>query len=272
MYNLCVRNKHAYESGFSSIAATAALSAVVLLSVLAWQTNAILSAKNKALHVVSEYSPSVIAATVAGPAEAAQTESAAADPYDLSQIGTKAFGELIGTYVSLKQSGAYTPAAGERAAESVASSFDARVSYAPFLESDIKTDADISYGRMLAYRSDMRTALLPLLQNTEPEFAVFARYVETGDKSNLANMEKIAERYKTAAVNAESVTVPKDAVGYHADVVNSLLLFSATLLQMAKYADDPAASLALLRAYNSAELDVFTSFNALASYQKNKAS
>ena len=83
MYNLCVRNKHAYESGFSSIAATAALSAVVLLSVLAWQTNAILSAKNKALHVVSEYSPSAIAATVAGPAEAAQTESAAADPYDL---------------------------------------------------------------------------------------------------------------------------------------------------------------------------------------------
>ncbi len=272
-----MRNKYAHKSGLSSIAATAALSAIVLLSVLAWRTNAILSAKDNALYAVSDYPSSAGVRINAGftlgtPEEGATATSASAeDPNDLSLIGTDALGRVIGTYVGLKQSGAYTPEAGERAAESVASSFDAQISYALFPESGIKTDDDISYKRMLLYRSDMRAALLPLLKNTEPEFAVFARYAATGDKSNLANLEKIAERYKTAALNAEGVIVPKDAVGYHADAINSLILFSATLLQMVKYADDPMASLALLRAYNDAELDVFTSFNALASYQKNKA-
>lgn len=272
MYNLCVENRRAYTSGLSSIAATAALSVAALLLVLAWQTNATLDRKESALHAISDYSPEISGNTSPDSPRIALGGSAGAtaDPNDLSRLGADAFGELIGAYIGLKQSGAYTQETGERIANNVASSVDAKISYTLFQASDIKTDADVSYKRMLAYRSDMRTALLPLLQNTEAEFGIFARYVETGDKSNLEKLSAIAERYEKAAVNAEDVVVPEDAVRYHADVVNSLLQFSATLKQMVKYADDPIASLALLRAYNDAELYVFTSFNSLASYQKNK--
>ncbi|MDO8481900.1 MAG: hypothetical protein Q7S75_02355 [bacterium] len=270
-----MENRRAYTSGLSSIAATAALSVVALLSVLAWQTYATLSLKNKSLQAISENSSISGDRTNAEFAGTAQIETKSAttsaqDPKDLSHIGSDAFGQLIDTYVGLKQSGAYTPARGEQVANNVASTFDVQVPYAQFRESDIKTDADVSYKRMLAYRSDMRTALLPLLQNTESEFGTFARYVETGDKTNLVQLEASAGRYKRAATNAESVIVPQDATKHHADVVNSLLKFSATLSQMVKYADDSMASLALLRAYNESELDVFTSFNSLASYQKNK--
>src|SRR3989338_7411957 len=265
---------HAYESGLSSIAATAVLSVALLLTVILWQTNATLSEKNRALHAIAQYSYTDNQSGAENPetvGEGNAPESASVqDPNDLSRIGTNAFGELIGTYVDLKQSGAYSPSAGERIANNAASSVDGPVAYAQFVKSEIKTDEDTSYKRMLVYRSDMRTAFLPLLENTEPEFAVFAHYVETGDKSSLAKLETISERYQKAALSAENVVVPKDAVKYHTDVVNSLLQFSATLLQMVKYADDPMASLALLRTYNEAELDVFNSFNALAAYQKNK--
>lgn len=260
------------EGGLSSIAATAVLSVAGLLAVILWQTNATLSAKDRALHAVLQYPSAENQTDTPWTAQAGNISESASiqDSNDLSRIGTDAFGNLIGTYVNLKQSGAYTPATGERVANNVASSVEAPVSYEQFAKSDVKTDANTSYERMLAYRSDMRTALLPLLQNTEPEFAVFAHYVETGDKNSLANLETIAGRYQKSAVSAGNIVVPRDAVKYHADVINSLLQFSATLLQMVKYADDPMASLALLRTYNEVELSVFNSFNALASYQKNK--
>ncbi len=46
--------------------------------------------------------------------------------------------------------------------------------------------------------------------------------------------------------------------------------FAATLDQLAAHADDPFASVALLRGYNQAETDMLTSFNSLASYFKSK--
>ncbi len=40
---------------------------------------------------------------------------------------------------------------------------------------------------------------------------------------------------------------------------------------MSKHADDPFASVALLRSYNEAEADILTSFNALTTYYKSKS-
>ncbi|MDO8561970.1 MAG: hypothetical protein Q7S05_04050 [bacterium] len=262
-----------YQSGRSSIAATAALSVVVLVAALAWQISATLSEKNKASYAVRQ-SPSDSGSEVGSYSLGAGGDAASSlsGANDLSRIGTDMLEQLVGSYVDLKKSGLYTPAAGERIASNVASSLNAPVSYAAISETSIKTDPDVSYRRMLAYRSDMRVAFGPLLENDEAEFAIFARYVETGDKSNLVKLGAAAERYKKAAANARNVAVPKDSVAYHVKIVNSLLKFAATLEQMAAYADDPMASLALLRTYNSAEADVFTSFNALAQYQKNKTS
>ncbi len=272
----------AYGGGLSGIVVTAVFSVAVLLTALFWQITSTIESKRASLQAVSNYSEkeSASAAQENAPRNTADLpqlgiaenipETKPYDPNDLSQIGDNALGKLIGEYASLKQSGAYTAEAGERVAESVASSLTAPVAYAPILESDIRVDPDATYVRMLQYRSDMRIAFAPLLQNTEAEFAVFARYVETRDESNLAELSGYAERYRKAAENAKSAVVPKDSVSYHARIINSLLQFAATLEAMVKHADDPMASLALLRTYNSAELKVFTSFNSLATFQRNK--
>lgn len=271
----------AYSSGLSSIAGTAIISVAVLLSALVWQITATMASKSASLQAVSNYSKedakTVHESAPENASDISQTEnmeSAAAekpyDPNDLSQIGNNAFGKLIGTYIALKKSGAYTRDAGERIAQDVAESINAPVAYTPILESDIKVDPDTSYKRMLQYRSDMRTVYEPLLQNKEPEFAVYARYVETRDKSNLVKLSEYAERYKKVASNAKSVTVPKDLTFYHVRVANALLQFAATLEQMVRYADEPVASLALLRTYNTAEQEVFNSSDSLVAFERSK--
>lgn len=135
---------------------------------------------------------------------------------------------------------------------------------------DIATDADTSYERMLRYRADLRIATEPLLQNQEAEFSVFARYVETGNEMYLDEMRDIASRYEEAARRAKAMEVPEDAVLYHVDIVNALNEFAAVLDTMARFANDPIASISLLRAYNTAEQHMFTSFDALSIYYANK--
>lgn len=270
------------RAGFSPIFVTAAISAIALLAALGWQAAETLQAKNSpATAVVSSFGKNRVGNSISGTPQTAYppldannawlfNSSAPADPNDLSQMGSQVFGQLISSYVALKQSGDYTQAQGEKIAKNIAETLQADVPYAPYQEKDIKTDPDASYKRMLAYRSDMRDALAPLLDNREAELEVFGRYIETKDKNSLAQLTQFTGKYREAAENAIKIIVPKDASSHHLRIINSLLRFAATLEQMVKYADDPMATLALLRTYNSAEEDVLTSFNALAMWEKQK--
>lgn len=278
------------KAGFAPILVTAAVSVLALLMVAGWETNRTLQEKDKETHFVAERSSGSQKAplfitnsggTDAGSAayfgsylntRALSEDGAAAQagPRDLSQLGVNVANQIVETYVALKQAGEYTPEQGEEATRAIASSFQAQISYPRLGEKDLKTDDDTSYERMLAYRSDMQTALQPLLENKEPEIEIFGLYAETHDKSYLTKLGEVSARYKQAVENMKRVVVLKDAVSYHSAVANSLLHFSAALDQMIKYADDPIASLALVSTYNDAERDVLTSFNALARYQKMK--
>lgn len=281
-YNFHVENRRANDSGRvllwrdvpsrhagrSPIGVSAVLSLSALVAVVLWQAIVPLRADNTGDPVSFR---SMTATAQSASADATSSDAArASNPNDFSQIGADAFGTLIGTYVSTKQSGTYTPAQGETIANTIADSVQAPVSYTSYTKSDVATDADTSYRRMLAYRSDLRRALTPLLLNTKPELGMFEAYVETGDKSNLDELAAVAGRYRESADAAMRVIVPKDAVSSHLGVANSLLKFSVTLEAMVKNANDPMATLALLRTYNDAEQYVFTSFNALASYEKSK--
>ncbi|OGG69134.1 hypothetical protein A3F27_03440 [Candidatus Kaiserbacteria bacterium RIFCSPHIGHO2_12_FULL_53_13] len=264
------------EAGFSPIVVSAAVSVAALLVVFGWQSTRTLQAGNAGVRAVNAYlsgeerplflqEQSGSTSTPAGSANATSP-----DPNDFSNVGNEALGQLVGTYVALKKSGGYTAEQGESVANDVASAMQVRVSYVPYKEGDIKTDADTSYKRLLAYRSDLREALRPLLQNTESELDIFARYIDTHDKHNLTVLGEVAQRYKEAADNAARMIVPEDASVYHVGIENALLQFAITLEALVKNADDPMATLALLRSYGNAERDVFMSFDALASYQKRK--
>ena len=194
------------------------------------------------------------------------TSTDTSDPDGLSNIGENILGTLVGSYVAMKDSGTYTPSAGEQVADFIASDLRADVSYRTYTSGDLKTDPDVSLSRILSYRNDLRIALEPLLQNTAYELEVFGYYLDTNDASGLVELNRMAGNYRSATKNAVSIVVPSDVVAYHVGILNALSEFEATLAQMTKHADDPYAAAALLRTFNNAEMNMLTSFNSLAGY------
>jgi len=259
---------------FSPIVIAAAFSVVILIAAIGWQATRSVETVNSGAFAApgKVYAVQNEDAYQGAWMDAVGDEGSAAlsGPNDFSQTQYDVFGELLGTYVALKTSGAYTEEKGADVANRIAEATVAPVSYVALAKSDIKTDPDISYNRMLAYRSDLQIALAPLLLNSESELGIFNDYVQTHDKYHLEVLGKGAGRYHKTVELLSAVTVPQDALDYHLGIANSLLAFATTLDALIKNADDPMATLALLRTYNSAEENVYTSFNSLASYQKRK--
>lgn len=191
-----------------------------------------------------------------------------ADP--ISMIGPVVVGKLLGQYAGLIDSDTYSEDAAAKAGESIAANVRAAISYKTYDRSQLSTDTNISYQRMLQYRADMRVALAPLLDNTEPELDIYGKYVETSDPSYLTKLVAAAKNYRLAAEQASKVVVPRDAVNYHTDILNALSQFAATLDAMASHGEDVYGSVALLRNYNTAEQKVFNAFDALSAYYGQK--
>ena len=292
---------------FSPMVIAAALSVVIFLTVFGWRANRTIETTNtgafagsgKVYSVQNQGGRGTILETnYIAPAGAARSASSGlpaqapipsafggatgpvrspasngagqAGPNDFSNAESDVFGQLFGTYIELKNSGAYTEEKGASLANRVAEATVAQVAYTAVASSEIKTDPDTSRERVLAYRGELQTALAPLLLNSESELGIFNRYVQTGDKHNLAILGEAAGRYRKTVSLLSALTVPEDALDYHLAVANSLLRFAVTLDALIKNADDPMATLALLRTYNSAEDGVYTSFSSLASYEKRK--
>lgn len=188
----------------------------------------------------------------------------------LALITPQVLAQIVGEYNGLQTTGEYTAAAGEAAATRIAPNVYANVTYERYEEADIKTDSDASYARMLAYRADLQTALQPLLNNTRAEYEIYGSYVTTGDTSHLRTLQGVAKNYADAAAAAAKLTVPADIALTHVALLNALTHFSATLEDMVAYAEDPIASMALLRTYNDAEYAVVSSFDKLAQYARLK--
>jgi hypothetical protein len=202
---------------------------------------------------------------------ATSTESGVSDGTDpVDMIAPEVLGQLIGAYQGLQQAGTYSSSTAAAAAELIAPNVRANIVYDAYTSADLKADPDASYERMLTYRSDMQTALKPLLNNTTAEYSLYASYLATGDKSYLRTLQESAENYEKAARAAAEITVPADIVDTHLLILNAMLEFSTTLKELAAHADDPIASVALLRNYNDAETGVVQSFDKLAQYERMK--
>jgi len=256
------------ERGVSAIFITAALSAVALIAVLGWQIARSVGAQNSHPPIVSSVNGAFFSASSSAPSGA--TDAVASSTDALSSLGSTVIQQLEGAYAQLLAAGEYSSTTAVQAGRSLAPYISANVQYPAFTSADIKTDSDTSYKRMLQYRSDLQTSLAPLLQNTQPEYEIFAYYVQTKDAGYLTKLEAAAENYRAAASSTATVLVPKDAVGVQVGMLNAMEEFAATLDAMSAHASDPFASAALLENYNQAENDMVSAFNALANYAKSK--
>jgi len=266
--------------GFSHMATLAAFSVIALLGISAWQVYQVFVRGNpvNATNAVDS-SVQAQASTPYGsvnwqawPAEASAEAAAdpANDPDGISNIEGNVARALLNSYVMLNEAGIYTPEDGEKIAGDIATSLRANIAYKTYGAADIKTDPDVSYERMLAYRNDLRIALEPLLGNPGYELGLFANYIESKDATYTDRLKAASENYRKAVALAAAVTAPVDAAKEHVDILNALSEFGTIVERMAGHADDAFASAALLQTYNTAEQTMMTSFNALALYQKGK--
>lgn len=255
----------------------AALSALVFIGVLGWRVTHMSNDVSAITATVpSGGAPSAGGGQSIGSAAHAVTlpgtgtTSGATSSDDLSQFGSAVLGQLINSYVGLQTSGVYSTSTAEAAAQDIVPLLKTNVTYQAYTTSDIRTTSDTSYDRMLAYRSDLRASLAPLLKNTEPEYAIFASYVQSKDARYLQELRDVAQNYRDAASLTAEVVAPADAAPYHVAILNAMQEFAAVLDSMSAQADDPFAVAALLQSYNQAESDMLTSFNALTTYYRSK--
>lgn len=208
----------------------------------------------------------------AGVATSTPMETATStDPTE--HLGSALIRTVVNGYLSLKQHDEYTSERGERLAQTIASAYKAPATFVPHTLDTLTVVDDSSEMRILRYRSDMRTALLPMVDfEAEPEFAIFARFIQTNDPMWLEKLSAVAENYHTAETQALAVRVPREAADEHLRTVNALGKYAETLERLVRFANDPLALLALLRTYNESEREMFLAFDALAKFYVHQVS
>lgn len=263
-YTNCVEKERSYVGGFSAIKVTAAIS-VFVLAAAGWHIRQATNPEDaNAAYIASAQSDADTSAS--GEFSSAASSSSASG----SALGAAVLDEIVSRYVSLQQQGIYTPEVGQKVAEKMAATLKPEIPYKQYSAADIRTDPDTTLARALAYRGDLQESLKPLLKNTQPEFEIFALYIDTKDEQHLTRLRAIAHDYRDAARASALVVAPADAVEQHVAILNAMEEFAAMLDAMATNASDPLASVVLLRTYNQAEADMLLSFKALALYYTQK--
>jgi len=257
---------------------TAVISVAALIGVTAWRTVSFVQAKASSVTYVAsaEEFPanpndalSLQEMILLGLATSTNPSALSAeDPITL--IAPQVMAQLAGQYGGLLDAGAYTAESALLATEEIAKNMKGTVSYKTYVPEEIKTDEETSYKRMLKYKEDLKVAFAPLLKNNSDEFDLFAAYIEHKDPLYIERLHSAVENYRAAIELTAHVVVPKDAVGYHIAVLNSMQEFAATIDALATHADDPLGSTALVRTYNSAEQHVYYAFNDLGVYYRKK--
>ncbi len=202
--------------------------------------------------------------------DSSSSANASEDKDGISNIEGNVARVLIDSYTALNEAGIYTKKDGEKIAKDIAISLRANISYKIYSISDIKTDPNASYDRMLAYRGDLRKALEPLLGNPGYELKLFANYIGSNDPIYTEKLAVTSKNYQKAVAQAANITVPEDAVQEHLGILNALSEFGTIVEKMAIHADDAFAAAALLQTYNTGEANLLTSFNSLATYYRSK--
>lgn len=277
-YTFSVQKLRAIFGGFSPIAVTALLSVIILGSVAIARTVAVLfppavqiaSAEASAATSTPAVSPDALQELLLLGLATSTDAAAAAGTDHLSMIGPMVVGQILGTYNALRESGAYTTDDLRDAATEIAESMKAAVSYEPFENDDFKTSSDVSAERARSYRDDLQRTLAPLSAIPGAEYEIYGRYVETHDQTYLLQLKDAAHTYRTVANSAAALTIPRDAITEHRDLLNALRAFSSVLDGLTDHADDPYASVALLRTYTEKEQVLYEAFNHMRSYYAKK--
>ena len=262
--------------GVAVISVLAGVSAAAFLAVVAWQIyqssqGVDAGAATPAIDPYVPASQPIGTSVIPSPYALVSTATDEATSSNvLSLLGEAVVGRLVDAYLGLQTAGVFSTSTAQAAAQDTLPLLEMSVSYTAYAPSDLTSDRDTSYARMLAYRNDLRGSLAPLLKSTTPEYEILLNYLRTSDATYLVQLADVAQNYRDAIEATAKVVVPADAIPYHVGILNAMREFAAVLDALAAPANDPFASAAYLRSYDQAESSMLASFNALTTYYKSK--
>lgn len=194
--------------------------------------------------------------------------AASARPTTNSEVSmpetSKLVDRVVTAYVGAQTANrAMTP---QEIANQISSGLEAPGTYKPHLASEIKTTNTNTKESAATYQAGMREAMQPMLSFKNSEIELVGRYVSQKDTSALAALDAMADTDDAVAKNMLKIVVPTEALAQHLEAINALTYFAATLHTMVKYAQDPVASLTLLRVFNDAEKRMNAAYGKLGNY------
>ncbi|MEK7628515.1 MAG: hypothetical protein AAB421_03800 [Patescibacteria group bacterium] len=177
---------------------------------------------------------------------------------------------LIEQYVYLKHDGIYTNSQGDRIATDLSRYFRTRTEFTPYTADALTITKNSSADAIEKHRKRMQVALESFLDLGEPEFVLYGRYIEDKNTTALEELAKRAGIYQRVASAVMAVPVPQEMASVHLEVANSLAFFGTVLEVMVLKAEDPIASIALLKTYTEAEHYVHATFAGLNTFYNRK--
>jgi len=172
---------------------------------------------------------------------------------------------ILGEYSLLKERDAFTPLQVDTVGERLSQEVKSVLPFPQYTQDDLAIRDDGGQRAIEEHRRDIQNAIIPFLSmSSEPEFAIFARYVDEKDSDALRELRERSSIYKKVAADVLAIPVPRSLAPMHLEVVNALVFFAATLDEMVAKANDPFVALSLLNTYNSSEEYIKVVFNALS--------
>jgi hypothetical protein len=171
---------------------------------------------------------------------------------------------LLNEYELLKERDIYTSSQAELLGEKLAQEIRPNIVVTPYTADDLMVLNSSSKTAVEQHRETLKEVVAPFFNMTEPEFAIYGKFIETGDGGELQKLTTYAATYRTVAQDMLSTPVPNSLVDEHLEIINSLTLFATVLETMVAQAHDPFASLTLLTVYNRSETYVRESFASLS--------
>lgn len=202
-----------------------------------------------------------------GVATSTATTSGGISDDPVAAMGSRLLSSLFSGFSSLQQLESYTPSQGEELVNTLAANFKAPGVTVLHTKDELALVEASSEERILQYRADMRLAMAHLVDlSAEPEFSLFARFIQTNDPQWLDSLSAAAQKYRIAEQNLLAVNTPIAAADLHLRAVNAVAVYAQTLERLVRFANDPLASMALLRTYNESEREYLLAFDALAKF------
>jgi hypothetical protein len=160
--------------------------------------------------------------------------------------------ELLTKYFEAKKAGLdITPELSSRIAEEVLSK-DYDVELPPFDDSVLNTSPSTDARFIHTYGNSLASVILtPLPENTSNELIILQEIIDQGTPSeeNIADIDKIIDRYTTMRDKLVSMIVPTGAKDGHAQIIQGLELIRNSVLGIKSLQTDPVGALPKIALY-----------------------